>query len=187
MSATSVLPFKFQELELVGAFPDCSFGCTFVPHLLPKIQTWKMPQSCQKWGQLNFEPFAAGPCTLKNTKLKRTVDYIEDVYQNVARKLGGIMSGIPSHPSQFSSTSDTDTSSTGDEVPTNASAFVVHTDIFDPPNAPYATVKVFYRPRGGSFVPFPATNLILCRTVDGSRSDCRIRCRRIRGQRQEAC
>jgi hypothetical protein len=57
-SATSVLPLKFQELELAGAFPD-SLGIMFVPHLLPKIQTWKMPLLCQKWGLLNFEPFAA--------------------------------------------------------------------------------------------------------------------------------
>ena len=47
-SATSVLPFKFQELELVGAFPEhYSDNMMFDPHLL-KIRTWKIPLSRQK-------------------------------------------------------------------------------------------------------------------------------------------
>ena len=32
VSATSVLPFKFQELELVGAFPDHPFYNSLVPY-----------------------------------------------------------------------------------------------------------------------------------------------------------
>jgi hypothetical protein len=94
-SATSVLPFKFQELELVGAFPEhYSDNTMFDPHLL-KIQTWKIPLSCQKWGPLNFEPIVATPEARKNSNVVGSMGYTEDVYQNVARNQVGIMSGTP--------------------------------------------------------------------------------------------
>lgn len=58
-SAITILPFKFQELELVGAFHG-HHVCSLLYYLLLKIRTWNMPLPGQKWGPLNFEPFAAG-------------------------------------------------------------------------------------------------------------------------------
>ena len=94
-TAGSVLPFKFQELELVGAFPHKFLGhhVTCFPRLPMKIQTWKMPLLRQKWGRLNFEPSAAGPWAIYHTAIWIT-DYIKDVYRSAARRQGGIMSGI---------------------------------------------------------------------------------------------
>ena len=59
ISATTMLPFKFQELELVGAFHGHRV-CSLFYYLLLKIRTWNMPLPGQEWGPLNFEPFAAG-------------------------------------------------------------------------------------------------------------------------------
>ena len=42
--------------------------------------------------------------------------------------------------------------STDDEIPINGPAYSVIADYIDPPNVPCATFKVFYRPRGRSFV-----------------------------------
>jgi hypothetical protein len=47
-----------------------------------------------------------------------------------------------------------DIPSTGDEVPANSPPYSASLNEIDPPNAPYATVKVIYRPRGGYTVPF---------------------------------
>jgi hypothetical protein len=114
-TASSVLAFKFQELELVGAFPQTFLGrhVACFSHLPMKIQTWKMPLSCQnfqKWGQSNFERFAAGSCALHSTIIWIT-GCIKDVYRSTARRQGGIMSGTyevsQGYPSQFSSTCDT--------------------------------------------------------------------------------
>ena len=71
-SPTSVLPFKFQELELVGTFRGdslrfrrprvvSSFSFALPPHHR-KTRTRKMLPSCPKWGRSNFEPFAPAPC-----------------------------------------------------------------------------------------------------------------------------
>ena len=96
-SANSVLPFKFQELELVGAFVSPKtflgwHGC-FDPHMLLKIRIWSMPLSCRTWGRLNFEPFAARPCAPYNTRVFQNMDCIKGVYQSAARRQGGITSG----------------------------------------------------------------------------------------------
>ena len=49
-NSTSLLPFKFQELELVGTF-TCLVSETYRPSsAYPKTQTWKMLPSCLKWG-----------------------------------------------------------------------------------------------------------------------------------------
>jgi hypothetical protein len=42
-------------------------------------------------------------------------------------------------------------SSTGDEVPDNIRSSTVELDVIDPRDAPFASIKVFYRPRGESF------------------------------------
>ena len=67
-SPTSVLPFKFQELELVGTFAGTPFHTSFssfffsCPIIGRKTRTRKMLPSCPKWGRSNFEPFAPAPC-----------------------------------------------------------------------------------------------------------------------------
>ena len=91
-SATTVLPFKFQETELVGAFREYFLDNMFGPDLLLKIPTWRMPLSCRKWGPLKSEPIAATSCALQNTYIIIS-DYVKDVYQSAARRQGGIMSG----------------------------------------------------------------------------------------------
>ena len=55
------------------------------------------------------------------------------------------------HPSQFSSTCDNyHPPSTADEIPASAGS-KCHSIYLDPLDAPYVSIKVFYRPRGGSF------------------------------------
>ena len=106
-SSTTRLPFKFQELELVGAFHEHSLDIRVVPHLLLKSQTWNMPLSGQKWGQLNFGPIAAGPWAVNrdvDSHIIQSMDCIKDAYRSSARRQGGIMSGatlchLLSHPS----------------------------------------------------------------------------------------
>ena len=46
--------------------------------------------------------------------------------------------------------------STADEAPSDPINTVVDCKMVDPQNAPYASVKVFYRPKGGPFHTFPA-------------------------------
>ena len=108
-SDTTRLPFKFQELELVGAFHH-SFDNMIFPHLLLKTQTWNMPPSRQKWGRLNFELFGARSCAVNGVNdVMQTMDCIKEVYRSAARRQGGIMSGTPppEPPVQFSSTCET--------------------------------------------------------------------------------
>ena len=64
------------------------------------------------------------------------------------------MSGtiIPKSPVRFSSMCGTH--STAEEVTDEKLYTVVGIEWLDPPNAPCASVKVFYRPRGESFMPF---------------------------------
>jgi hypothetical protein len=66
------------------------------------------------------------------------------------------MSGIPSpnpssdpHPCVIL----IDPPSTADEV-INVPTSFVDVNVIDPPNAPFASVKVSYRPRGEYFIPF---------------------------------
>ena len=111
-SDTTRLPFKFQELEVVGALHGHSLDNMFFPHLPLKTQPWNMPPSRQKWGRLKFELFAARPCTLNiyvNRHIVRTVGCMKDVYRSAARRQGGIMSGTtsPKPPVQFSSSCET--------------------------------------------------------------------------------
>jgi hypothetical protein len=59
---TSVLPFKFQELELVGTFSVSSLDAYYPSFCYPiKTRTWKTLPSYLTWGSLSFEPFALGP------------------------------------------------------------------------------------------------------------------------------
>ena len=95
-SDTTILPFKFQELELVGAFHDHSLDNIIFPHLLLKTQTWNMPPSRQKWGRLNFEHFGARPRAVNGVNhVMQTMGCIKEVYRSAARRQGGIMSGTP--------------------------------------------------------------------------------------------
>ena len=158
-SDTTILPFKFQELELVGAFHVHFLDNMFVPHILLKTQTWKMPTSRQKWGRLKFGSFAARPRTLDNISHVLQTDCIKEVYRSAARRQGGIMSGTPppkgpKPPVRFSSTP-----STADAVPSYRPNSVIDFDRIDPIDAPCASVKVFYRPRGGYFMPLLQTRL----------------------------
>ncbi len=112
-SATSVLPFKFQELQLVGALPQLIPTCPFLTfaHLLPKIQTYlKLPPSCPKWEWLKFESFvSASGARENNGRLVQSMarDCIKDRYQSATSRQGGIMLGTPRKPPvQFSSISD---------------------------------------------------------------------------------
>ena len=156
-SATTILPFKFQETELVGAFPEYLLDNMFGPNLLLKIPTWKMPLSCRKWGPSKFELIAATSCALQNTYILIS-DYVEDVYQSAARRQGGIMSGTtpPKLSRQILIRMRSFVLSTADEAPTNPVNAVVDREMVDPPSAPYASVKLFYRPKGGPFHAFPA-------------------------------
>ena len=158
----------------------------------------KMLLSCPKWGRLNFEHFAASPSALYSTYTIQTTRYIRGEYRSSARRQGGTTSGnyVPQATRPLSHTRVVliDIHSTADEVPANVPTFSVYADILDPINAPFATVKISYRPRGTRFFhPFPEAQLILLfRTVDSRRGDHRTRCRsqnwrRVRGQRQEAC
>jgi hypothetical protein len=94
-SATTVLAFKFQELELVGTFYEhpLMFLIMFVYYLLPKTQTWNTPLSGQKWGPLKFELFAASTGALVHVNYITMQNCIKDVYRSAARRQGGIMSG----------------------------------------------------------------------------------------------
>ena len=101
-SSNSVLPFKFQELKLVGAsalprlfsfvkpihssFPI--FACW------PKTLTWKMlPSFPPKWGRSNFGPIVSVLRARWPTGPVRNTDCIEGMCRSAARRLGGIMSG----------------------------------------------------------------------------------------------
>ena len=46
--------------------------------------------------------------------------------------------------------------STADEAPCNPVNAVVDRERVDPPSAPYVSIKLFYRPRGGPVHAFPA-------------------------------
>jgi hypothetical protein len=158
-SATSILPFKFQELELVGASPEHPLKNVLVPHLLLKIQTWNMNMpllSRQKWVRLNSKPIATRSGASHNINIMKTRDFVEeDVSRSAARRQGGIMSGthLPNHASNsYPRVILIDPLSTADEVTTKRPEYLVEGATIDPPNAPCAFVKVFYRPRGGSFV-----------------------------------
>ena len=59
---------------------------------------------------------------------------------------------LSGHPSQFlSCVILIDPPSTADEIPSAGPRCSVYADYFDPQDVPYVTLKVFYRPRGGSF------------------------------------
>ena len=45
----------------------------------------------------------------------------------------------------------TDSLSTADEIPTTRYEHLIDVNFIDTRDAPYASIKVFYRPRGGSF------------------------------------
>ena len=95
-SPTTRLPFKFQELKIVGAFYEHPLDIRIFPYLLLKTQTWNMPLSGQKWGPLNFEPIAARHWAVNPDVYRhviQSVDYIKDAYRSSARRQGGIMSG----------------------------------------------------------------------------------------------
>jgi hypothetical protein len=120
--------------------------------MLLKIQMSKtLLLSFPKWGQLNFEHIAAMSSeALCDSYPVQPMDYIKDEYQNAARRQGGTMSG--NHVSQAASISHTrvvliDIYSTADEAPAK-STISVRVEYFDPQNAPFASVKIFYRPRG---------------------------------------
>jgi hypothetical protein len=132
-----------------------------------------MPPSCPnspKWGRLKFEHSAARfsapyyhPYTIQPT------DYITGEYRSAARKQGGTTSGNyvsqatrPSLRLSHTRVVLIDIHSTADEVPVNVTPISVTADYFDPLNAPFASVKIFYRPRGTRIFPtFPETRLML--------------------------
>ena len=100
-SSNSVLPFKFQELNLVGvsALPRLfSFvkpirSSFLISAYRPKTLTWKMlPSFLQKWGRSNFGPIVAVLCVRWTTSPVNT-DCVEGLCRSAARRLGGIMSG----------------------------------------------------------------------------------------------
>ena len=143
-------------------FPELG-SMLYVSHLPLKIQTLKMYLSCQnfqQWGRLNFEPFAAAPCALHDTvnTVFVTTNCTKDVYRSAARRQGGIVSGTcyvsqATRPNSHLRVILIDPTSTADEIPSALSTTKHSVDyiFLDPRDAPYASVKVFYRPRGGSF------------------------------------
>jgi hypothetical protein len=179
-SSNSVLPFKFQELNLVGvsALPRLfSFVKPIIRSSLliftcrPKTPTWKMlPSFPPKWGRSNFGPIVIGLCAWWTTSPVGNTDSTEGVCRSVARRLGGIMSGrLVSPPKAHPSNSLIlcvaplfDLPSTDDEIPINGPAYSVIGDYIDPPGLPCATFKVFYRPRGRSFMHSRAPSQCPC-------------------------
>jgi len=110
-SATSILPFKFQELELVD--PDLEYYAPVVPEM----------------GTIELRAYRCQ--AIRIAQFHRHVNY-------------GLHQGRISERSKKAGWHHV---STADEVPTNGHAFSVDLNIFDPPNAPCASVRVFYRPR----------------------------------------
>jgi len=108
--STSVLPFKFQELELVD--PDLE-DAPVVPDM----------------GLIELRAF--------RTRAIRTLGHLPDANY-------GLHGGRVSERSKKAGWHHV---STADEVPVNAPAYSVVADYIDPPYAPCATFKVFYRPR----------------------------------------
>jgi hypothetical protein len=100
-NSTSLLPFKFRELELVGMFTALVFDacCPLICH--PKTQTWKKHPSCLKWGPSKFRPFAPRSYAQHKTYALRTMDCTGVVYRSAARWQGGIMSGTRSPKSSI--------------------------------------------------------------------------------------
>ena len=49
-SACSILPLKFQELQLVGMFSSIFLSFNYLLDVSRKIQTWKMHPPLPKWG-----------------------------------------------------------------------------------------------------------------------------------------
>jgi hypothetical protein len=83
--------------------------------------------------------------------------------RSAARKQGGITSGnYVSQATHHSRVVFIDIHSTADEAPASVSAFSVYAAYLDPPNTPFASIKISYRPRGTRiFRAFPETQLIL--------------------------
>jgi hypothetical protein len=109
-SATSILPFKFQELELVD--PDLEYA-----PVVPEMGTIEVrAYRCQ---------------AVRIAEYQRNLNY-------------GLHQGRISERSKKAGWHHV---STADEVPTNGPTFSVDLNVLDPPNAPVAFVRVFYRPR----------------------------------------
>jgi hypothetical protein len=164
-TVSSVLPFKFQELELVGAFPQfLGQHVACFPHLLianedPDVENAPVDDVVvPEMGTIEIRTFRC--------RTVRTAQYHNRGHRlhqgrvskrsnkagwHHVRYVLGLKATRPnssSHPRVILIY----TPSTADEIPT--SRYKYATDLLtylDPRDAPYASVKVFYRPRGGSF------------------------------------
>jgi len=109
-TTSSVLPFKFQELQLVD--PDVE-NAPVVPEM----------------GTIELRAFRC--------RAQRAVQYIYNT-------TNGLHEGRVSERSKKAGWHHV---STADEAPANVPPFSVYADFFDPQNSPFASVKIFYRPR----------------------------------------
>jgi hypothetical protein len=109
-TTSSVLPFKFQELQLVD--PDVE-NAPVVPEM----------------GTIELRAYRC--------RALRTIQYLYNT-------TNGLHEGRVSERSKKAGWHHV---STADEVPANVPTFSVYADILDPLNAPFASVKIFYRPR----------------------------------------
>ncbi|KAI9511501.1 hypothetical protein F5148DRAFT_327403 [Russula earlei] len=108
--STSVLPFKFQELELVD--PDLENA-----PVIPEMGTIEL-RACR-------------------SRARATVEYLPS-------PIHGLHEGRVSERSKKAGWHHV---STADEVPIKGPMHTVIAEYIDPPNAPCASFKVFYRPR----------------------------------------
>jgi len=109
-TTSSVLPFKFQELQVVD--PDVE-NAPVVPEM----------------GTIELRAFRC--------QAQRTVQYLYNT-------TNGLHQGRVSERSKKAGWHHV---STADEVPANVPTFSVYADLFDPKDVPFASVKIFYRPR----------------------------------------
>jgi hypothetical protein len=154
-SCNSVLPFKFRELELVGAFLEHSLGSMFVSSFATEDPDLENAPVVLEMGMIELRAFR---CPTEKYK-RNDKSGLHRGRVSERSKMAG-WHHVRYHISQASNPNShthvilIDSPSTGDEIPIAATSLVHVLDEIDPPNAPHATIKVTYRPRGGYFVPF---------------------------------
>jgi hypothetical protein len=161
-TATSILPFKFQELELVGAFPRTFLGqhvvCSSFATEDPDVENAPV---VPEMGTIELRVFRCQVRRAEKYREYRIPDYKlhQGRVSERSKKAGWHHVGYVLRPSSPRNSHPRvifiDPPSTADEIPSASSSarhkFSVDLKFLDPRDAPYASVKVFYRPRGGSF------------------------------------
>jgi hypothetical protein len=164
-TSTSVLPFKFQELELVGAFPPKYYSLAGHAVLIliclpPEDPDLEYAPVVPEMGTIELRAFRC--------QALRTVQYQgipgyglhEGRVSERSKKAGWhhvryVLTVIclprPPVPNSHPYMILIDPPSTADEIASAGPTCSVYADYFDPQDSPYVNLKVFYRPRGGTF------------------------------------